>query len=406
MTASDASSLRSSIPIPQIDALRGIAICLVFLRHSYGFLYGSISPTEFWPAIMMSGHTGVTLFFVLSGFLLSRPFLEEAAGGVRVIRSAYFIRRIFRIMPLYVIAIALAVVARTNDPMEMVRLAVPYLCFLQLVPGASTPMPLESLVWWSLATEVQFYLLLPLLPLALRSASGRRVGTMLLLAYVAVYGLFAVGLLQGGAPRTRHFIGHSIFGRAWTFGFGILAAAFIERYGEPVAAWMRRPALGRAQRCDLVLLAIVAVLTALLRVIGPIDYIELERNLPAWHVPEALLWTALLTTLLLSQSALARVMVNPVTLAIGVLSYSIFLVHMPLLVHGSPLVRHWLPGSMMGSGQLHIGAWLAIALVVMVVSSLTYRMIERPAIKLGARVARSRTARERTASLLAKDQCA
>lgn len=405
-TGWDATSRTSLVSIPQIDALRGIAICLVFLRHSYGFVYGPGQVVGFWPAIMMSGHTGVTLFFILSGFLLSRPYLVEAGGGARVNRSAYFIRRFFRIMPLYVIAVGAAVATRTNSPLEMAKLALPYLCFLQLVPGAATPMPLESLVWWSLATEVQFYLLLPLLPLALRSSKGRRAGATLLLAYTIAYGAFAVGVLQGGDARTRHFLGHSIFGRASAFALGIMAAAFIERYGERATEWLRRTAVGGLQRADVLLLATVAVLTALLLVVGPIDYRELEGTYPAWHLPEGFLWTTLLVTLLLSRPVLTRPMVNPVTLTIGVLSYSIFLVHMPLLVHGTSLVRYWAPGTTAARGSLPMGIWLGIGVVVILVSTLSYWTIERPAITLGARLAKSRTAGGGRASPAVDGQCA
>ena len=76
-------SSASSDLIPEIESLRGIAISLVFLLHidtaiTIGFHPGAVTHLVVSPlrAFSLGGHTGVSLFFVISGFLLGRPFLR------------------------------------------------------------------------------------------------------------------------------------------------------------------------------------------------------------------------------------------------------------------------------------------------------------------------------------------
>jgi len=103
--------------IPEIESLRGIAITLVFLLHADAWVRlrtpgdpgNLVSPLH---AFMLAGHTGVSLFFVISGFLLGRPFIAEAAGGRHVAVPAYYRRRALRILPVYWAAVAVGSVAR------------------------------------------------------------------------------------------------------------------------------------------------------------------------------------------------------------------------------------------------------------------------------------------------------
>src|SRR5437867_4042609 len=183
---------RSSTFLPELESVRGIAVLLVFSFHVDGFVRYPFSvklTTPLWLAFVRAGHTGVDLFFVLSAFLLSLPFLEDAAGGRRVSLRNYFTRRAFRILPLYYAA-ALVGALLWGGHLADLRLALPYLLFLNSFARMCTPLDPYSGVWWSLATEIQFYLVLPLLLVFLRSRSGRRAGALFLglhaLAYVAM----------------------------------------------------------------------------------------------------------------------------------------------------------------------------------------------------------------------------
>lgn len=175
--------------LPEVEALRGLAIALVVLFHLDGMVAGrsfAVPAHVSLPgAFVLAGHTGVSLFFILSGFLLARPFLAEAAGGRRVGRRAYLVRRALRILPLWVAAVAVASVDCARRPADVLH-GVPYLFFLNAVPSLVTPLTPYSEVWWSLATEVEFYLLLPLLPW-LWALGGPRIALLLAVAWVAAW---------------------------------------------------------------------------------------------------------------------------------------------------------------------------------------------------------------------------
>jgi peptidoglycan/LPS O-acetylase OafA/YrhL len=90
--------------LPELESVRGIAILLVFAFHVDGFVRFPFSVAPSVPlslAFVHAGFTGVDLFFVLSAFLLSLPFLAEGAGGRRVVVREYALRRALRILPLY-----------------------------------------------------------------------------------------------------------------------------------------------------------------------------------------------------------------------------------------------------------------------------------------------------------------
>ncbi|RZL18764.1 MAG: acyltransferase, partial [Pedobacter sp.] len=84
--------------IDSVDGLRGVAVLLVFLSHTSNqgfFLFPFLN-------LAGIGKEGVYLFFVLSAFLLTLPFLERGNNAFRKLPLAnYFLRRFFRIYPLY-----------------------------------------------------------------------------------------------------------------------------------------------------------------------------------------------------------------------------------------------------------------------------------------------------------------
>lgn len=140
---------------PTLDGLRGVAIALVLLYHSEPLL-GRMAPVAAW------GWMGVSLFFVLSGFLIT-GLLLDARGKPHYYRN-FYARRILRIWPVYVLLLGLQyflLPLAFSGPHWMLHLVrgAPwwaYLLFIQnlfhlRLPGALGPT-------WSLAIEEQFYL--------------------------------------------------------------------------------------------------------------------------------------------------------------------------------------------------------------------------------------------------------
>ncbi|HET7689345.1 MAG TPA: acyltransferase [Nocardioidaceae bacterium] len=155
---------------PALDGLRGIAVILVVVHHA--------APTA-WPA---AGTVGVTIFFTLSGFLITSLLLEEAGcGGIRVGR--FYLRRAARLVPalaaLLVVSTALSAVGSAQLTEGSIVAAGTYTANWVAASGTMLGALQHT---WSLAIEEQFYLLWPLVLLAV----GRR---PLLLAGICVSGI-------------------------------------------------------------------------------------------------------------------------------------------------------------------------------------------------------------------------
>ena len=114
--------------LPELESLRGVAILLVFWFHVEGILcipFERPQQVEVpWQALIRAGHTGVSLFFVLSAFLLSLPFWREPAGGPHLSIARYASRRALRILPLYWFAVVVGTVLTASQLADLGR-AVP-----------------------------------------------------------------------------------------------------------------------------------------------------------------------------------------------------------------------------------------------------------------------------------------
>lgn len=381
----------------EIECLRGLAIMLVVAHHANGFLYGNKAWALVmlpWPmaAIVLAGHTGVSLFFVLSGFLLSRPFLAEARGGRVVSRGAYAMRRVLRVMPLYVVAVVVGSVAVAERPLDVLRGA-PYLVFLNSLPRGAVRLDPHSDPWWSLATEAQFYLVLPFLPLVLRTQRGRLVGAVLLATYTAVSAALYLQWLRPATNAVLDALARSLVGRAPLFLAGIAAAAVYDRHAAGLRRWAVQNAAAARVTGDALLLAGLAGQVALLAWAANFDYVTLELSWPLWHVPEAVLWTTVMLALLLFPGSLKPLLANRAWAYLGLISYSLYLVHVPVIWYGRKLIiRTWKGILPLWFGPQVVWTWtgLAAALVLTAVAvgiaSLTYVAIERPMLRLKSRI--------------------
>lgn len=159
----------------KLDGLRGIAILGVVICHVvYYWTLRYATPLTV-PLIKVDalellrfGNYGVSLFFLLSGYLLAITEEKRFAVGTYSIR-AYALRRIFRLVPAYYAAILLVLL---TWPIQFsLSEVLQHASFLHGVfwPGKLNLDP----IWWSLTPEVAFYAILPLLVLRLRSLKVR-----------------------------------------------------------------------------------------------------------------------------------------------------------------------------------------------------------------------------------------
>jgi peptidoglycan/LPS O-acetylase OafA/YrhL len=225
--------------IPEIDGLRFVAIVLVVLFHLGGFTLAR-SPTAQLQSrldhalarITATGHYGVQLFFIISGFVLALPFAahhlrERPAPRLR----AYFLRRLTRLEPPYIIAmVGIFVLAVAGHYAGGPRVLLPHLlgslAYLHnLIYGTGSTL---NVVAWSLEIEVQFYLLAPALAnvFAVRPRWARR--AIIVTAIAAVLAAQSLGITSS----SRLSLTLLNFLQFFLIGF-ILADLYLTEWSQP-----------------------------------------------------------------------------------------------------------------------------------------------------------------------------
>ncbi|MBO1254749.1 acyltransferase family protein [Alteromonas sp. 5E99-2] len=178
--------------IPGLDGLRGIAALSVFIVHFQQFTHigGQVGPFDFerW---MVNGNTGVALFFTLSGFLLSIPFWRSYQTAKMPNIKRYFASRIVRIVPIYYLCFFGLIALKSFSGAEVnFNNIISHLFFLHNLKDYQV-MSLNP-PFWTLAVEVQFYILLPLIFFViskLNSISSRLIVLIIMALSVVSYQL-------------------------------------------------------------------------------------------------------------------------------------------------------------------------------------------------------------------------
>ena len=200
--------------IQEIDALRGLAVLLVVLYHAF-------------PKLLPGGFIGVDVFFVISGFVISRTYLFPLINR-EISFKKFYLARLRRLMPaIIVVCIATASVSALfilpDRLMAFAWSLIGQVFYLQnfvfwnegsYFSGALTKPLLHT---WSLAIEEQFYLVWVLIILFFRKFPKLIILTLLIATGIS---LFAGFVLEGRSPKTVFFL---LPFRVWEFAFGMLA---------------------------------------------------------------------------------------------------------------------------------------------------------------------------------------
>jgi peptidoglycan/LPS O-acetylase OafA/YrhL len=141
-----------------LDHLRAFAILFVFLYH-----YGRLFPHPGWVNnISEFGWTGVDLFFVLSGYLIASQLFLKIARQNKISLKEFFTKRFFRIIPIYLVVVAVYFLFPFTHEREALAPLWKYLTFTQNI-GLDVQSNGTFSHAWSLCIEEQFYLLFPLI---------------------------------------------------------------------------------------------------------------------------------------------------------------------------------------------------------------------------------------------------
>lgn len=256
--------------VPALDGVRGIAILLVMLAH-LGV-----------PGFRSGGVTGVTLFFVLSGFLITSLLVGELGSSGRIDVKQFYVRRVRRLLPalLALVAVALLYESIAGKGPAQVGFSIGALSYMGnwlAVKG----------IWlgpwlghtWSLAIEEQFYLLWPAVIILFR----RRLGLLLCLALIgaAASASERVLLWHGAVSENRVYNGTDT--RADAILLGSALALWVARDGRLPRGWVA--ALGAVMLLSATALggaADVYLVAPTLAALGAVLLLARPANLFAW----------------------------------------------------------------------------------------------------------------------------
>jgi peptidoglycan/LPS O-acetylase OafA/YrhL len=371
-------ALNLSGRIPELDGLRGLAILLVILCHYVGGV--DHGPAGFWArrffATIAIGWSGVDLFFVLSGFLIG-GILLDARNSPHYFR-AFYMRRVFRILPIYYVwTLLFAVTVLISLAYFPSRLGVTsadlqrvpiQLLFLQNVFIGMPPFQWTwFVVTWSLAIEEQFYLLAP--PL-IRFFSLRKFVTFLG-ATVVLAPLLRILIFRYWSPGT-YLCAYLMPCRADALSCGmLLAVAWRDsRFREFVH--LRGAILRR-----LLVVLLLGLGGLLWWLAHPMNAVTLVIGL-SWL---AFFYSALLLTVV-SQPAgwLAGVMRWKWLRWLGGVSYCVYLLHDTFKFFAHRIFLHAEPQIYSAKG---VGVSLFALALTLAVATLSWRYFEKPLVRRG-----------------------
>lgn len=159
-----------------LDHLRALAITLVFFFHYFILSGGKPAWLPDWAGF---GWTGVDLFFVLSGFLISSQLFEQISRGERISFKVFFLKRFFRIIPAYLFTVGVYFCIPFFREKEALPPLWKFLTFTQNF-GLNIKDSGTFSHAWSLCVEEHFYLLLPLTLIILQITNRMRHSWLLL----------------------------------------------------------------------------------------------------------------------------------------------------------------------------------------------------------------------------------
>jgi peptidoglycan/LPS O-acetylase OafA/YrhL len=357
---------------PALNAVRAIAASGVVATH-VGFQTGKVDHGHVGGVIARMDF-GVALFFVLSGFLLGRPYFQAMASGrPRPGTRRYLWKRALRILPLYWLTVVAALLvlptnrnATTGQWLHLLSLTQVYSNDV-LVPGLTQ--------MWSLCTEVAFYFILPALTSLIASVAARsEFRPHRALAVIAGLGMAGVGWVAGAAvwaPGSIHLA-------MWLPGYLLWFAVGLGLALASTTTWSLFDRVGR----DLVgcwVLAFSLYVIATTPVAGPrLLFAPTAGEAVVKHLAYAAVAGLVVWPLVARPDGgpVHRLLSRPILWWLGEVSYGIFCVHLIVLVGAMRLLGvHLFDG--------HFGSVLALTWGGSVLLSfVAYAVLERPLMRL------------------------
>jgi peptidoglycan/LPS O-acetylase OafA/YrhL len=369
--------------VASLTGLRGIAALFVFIYH-YGYFNPGIRLDLTIPVIGKAlqfplgfGFAGVDLFFVLSGFLLSLPFARATLSrSAHPPLTQYYKRRLLRVFPAYYAQLAIILILGawfiTWRPLDGTSLLAHLFMFFNM--GWNPVQPMVGL-WWTLPVEFSFYLLLPFIASFMRP--GRWV--VFLLGGIILSMLYRIWSVDHFAAASDEavFLASSLLpGSLPEFLLGASAAVLVQQFDLKA---IKRP--GAWMLDGIFLAGVILANVWFWKIMLPYGGVFWSGHWSMVVAPLALgLPLSMMVISLYWGSRIGRLLfANPVVYFLGLISYSLYLWHFVVLQQAELVFGEAYAG-MQGLPKF----LLSMSLVVLV-STISYFVFERPFFRLGAR---------------------
>ena len=386
--APKAYAIKKATRLRGLDGLRGLAALAVFGVHYNQIVDvdAKAGPFDLY-RLLVNGEYGVALFFILSGLLLSQPFWKSVLYQADwPDLKSYVIHRLARILPAYYLSLTLLIILsgywRYPDAFADILLHYSFLFNYAEFSIFSINAP-----FWTLAVEMQFYCLLPLLFLLLRRLSPLHIVGIILLLSLAAYGLHywlvssmdksiawpgstaLIWIRPYGAVVT-----HSLLAHLPHFIVGVMCGGLLLhlRSAQPLAAdagdW----------RYEIIFWGSLGLILLLLATeLG--DWIQIPFGRYGLPLVPVLLG-ALVLSAPLTRIASQILDSSPLRI-LGTLSYGVYIYHLPVL----RLVDHAMAESAMDAREHWASLGVISIALTLLAATVSYVLVERPALKLAHR---------------------
>jgi peptidoglycan/LPS O-acetylase OafA/YrhL len=352
---------------PHVEGLRGVAAMYVFLYHAwqYGILHAGATLPGLLPITLpwlQFGHFAVSVFIVISGYVLGLPVAQKLQSPFNPARFAK--RRIRRLMPAYVLALFLSIVPFCLAAILLGKhpnaqhIAIAVIAHLALIHNWILPLT-EYLngPMWSIALECQIYVFFALLLIPVWKRFG---------PWAQLAGALVIGLLP-------HFVFHGRFDYTiwWLmglFGMGVVAAHITANKPARAPYWR--------------LLALLVAAMAVVAIARSGDGTPDGKLWPADLIVGAAIALMFVTSDGEKLTWTARFLSLRPIVILGTFSYSLYLIHGPLVALVGAALQHINPGVTVSAV-----AWGATIVLVPALAYCFYLIAERPFLSAGFREA-------------------
>lgn len=338
---------------PEIDGLRAIAVLSVLIYHLDLTVAGS--------KLLRGGFLGVDVFFVISGFLIFSLVRHELDQTGQFSLLQFYERRARRLLPalLVVLVATLAAAGYILVPSELNELGWSALASIGFVSnafwyfdsqeyGVASGLIKPLLHTWSLAVEEQFYLVFPLIYVALLRWNS--VVTLVIGLAVILFGFLGAAYLTHTSPSFSFYM---IASRVWELLAGGILGHILLRdptFGSSFALRRVMPILG----LGLILASLV--------------FVKLDWNHPGLGTLGAVCGALLIICFADPKDAVTRLLSSRPFIAVGLISYSLYLWHYPIYAFGRRL-------ALLDPGYADYALWLVSSFAA---ATASYFLIERP----------------------------